>query len=120
MTKKSKAAPTTPLHRGPAWKGRPETPQVNTPVKGKPKQPPKSPASGLKSPRAAVGTPSSVASAATTESQKLEDRVVKQVIRDIEGAGGIKKFDKGKKQGLAELLDSNEDGIYGVRWSNPW
>ena len=65
----------------------------------------------------AVST-SSVASASSTGSQreKLPANVEKQLLADIQLAGGIKDFDYTENQGLAKLLDNPERvNLYGNR-----
>jgi len=65
----------------------------------------------------AVST-SSVASASSTGSQreKLPENAEKQLLANIQLAGGIKDFDCTKNQGLAKLLDNPERvNLYGNR-----
>jgi len=60
----------------------------------------------------------SVASASSTGSQreKLPDNVERQLLADIQLAGGLKDFDFSETQGLAKLLDNPERiNIYGPR-----
>jgi hypothetical protein len=50
-----------------------------------------------------------------SKSTKVPAPVVKQLLFDIEHAGGIQKFDRGIKQATKILLDNGDPVIYGFR-----